>query len=123
MKIFYSVETRTEKFFLPLPLSVKHVSTATEKVMKKRREEKERVRERETELVSRGRDTEGYSYCLPLDGFWSLVLGTGILRSPKPLSWPYIACFKISWQLKGGTKASSMKTASWSSPEAAQTST
>lgn len=82
-----------------------------------------RKRESETDRqrVSRGRDTEGYSYCLPLDGFCSLVLGTGITRSPKPLSWPYIACFKTSWQLTGGTKANSIKSVSWSSPEAAQT--
>lgn len=42
----------------------------------------------------RGRDTEGYGYWLPPDGSCALVLGTGIVRSPKPLSWPYIACFE-----------------------------
>lgn len=103
------------KVVLPLTPSIKHVSTATE------REERE----------TRGRDTEGYSYCLPPDGFFALSFWVPDSQgAPESLSWPYIARFNISWQLRGGTAASSssggggsIKSVSWSSPEAAQTST
>lgn len=52
----------------------------------------------------RGRDTVTVCPRTP----FALVLGTGILRRPKPLSWPYIACFRTSWQSEGGTGASSI---------------
>ena len=80
-------------------------------------------------------EREGYSYCLPPDGFFALSrFGYRIHKEPpSPLSWPYIARFNISWQLRGGTAASSsssssggggsIKRVSWSGPEAAQTST
>lgn len=102
--------TQDQKFFcLPCPLSLS-ISTPglcqqlQRGLRGKRREEKKKI-----DRPCSGRNKDRYGYRLPPNVFCSLILSTGIIRSPKPLSWPYIACLEISWQLTGGSGASIFK--------------